>query len=314
MSSVKYKQALEQQPPGGVGENGHTHLLSSANLGLKAGVPPEQIFEDIKNSIPAGKRQITDKEIRDTIKTALGDFGAFVPKFKPDPVTKNGHEAFKRITATATIRDEAALMASSPVPLNKDPGDPEIYKAFFENLFEPNDLIFIGDRPETGVVGENIRRALDWLVDLWNGEKAGPFIIPNPLTGQSAPKESGDGETCRGNNNVKIFRFAIAEFDTISREDQIAFWSSVKLPIMALIDSGGKSIHAWIDVQELARIETKEDWKNSIEDRLYHQMLIPLGIDAACKNPARLSRLPGYFRKETGHFQRLLWLRGRENG
>jgi hypothetical protein len=57
----------------------------------------------------------------------------------------------------------------------------------------------------------------------------------------------------------------MAEFDTQSREDQIRFWSVAKLPVVALIDSGGKRIHAWLDVQKMAKVETKERWVKEIE-------------------------------------------------
>ena len=185
-------------------------------------------------------------------------------------------------------------------------------KNLFENLYKPDDLLFIGDRLEPGVRGRNIRTALDWLNALWNGEKAGPYIIPNPLTGQQAQKKSG-GWTMRGDHNVKDFRYAVVEFDNVSKEDQIAFWSACKLPVACLIDSGGKSIHAWLEVSRIAIINTMDGWGETIAGRLYDQMLTPLGVDSACKNPARLSRLPGFLREEKGQYQRLLWLRG-DNG
>jgi hypothetical protein len=100
----------------------------------------------------------------------------------------------------------------------------------------------------------------------------------------------------------------MAEFDTLSREDQIRFWSAVKLPIVALIDSGRRSIHAWIDVQKLATVETSDQWETEIKGRLYDRLLTPLGVDGACSNPARLSRLPGHYREEKQAWQRLLWL------
>ena len=103
-------------------------------------------------------------------------------------------------------------------------------------------------------------------------------------------------------------------FDTQSREDQIRFRSVAKLPFVALIDSGGKSIHAWLDVQKMAKVETKERWVKEIKGHLYDRLLTPLGVDGACSNPARLSRLPGHLRAEKGGYPRLLWLsaEGRE--
>ena len=68
------------------------------------------------------------------------------------------------------------------------------------------------------------------------------------------------------------------------------------MPISALIDSGGKSIHAWVRVDAPDR----KEWE-ARRDLIYN--LIP-GIDPKNKNPARFSRLPGAFRN--GCPQRLL--------
>ena len=81
----------------------------------------------------------------------------------------------------------------------------------------------------------------------------------------------------RGDGNVKAFRHCLVEFDTLSREDQIRFWSAAKLPILALIDTGGKSIHAWLDVQKLFNVSTSEQWDQNIKIGLYEKALIPLG-------------------------------------
>jgi hypothetical protein len=128
------------------------------------------------------------------------------------------------------------------------------------------------------------------------------------LTGTPATSKTADKTTLRGDNNVKAFRHCLAEFDNLTREEQFRFWSAVKLPIVALIDSGGKSIHAWIDIQKLATVTAPDQWQAQIKGRLYDQILTPLGVDGACSNPARLSRLPGHYRTEKGKFQKLLWL------
>lgn len=49
-------------------------------------------------------------------------------------------------------------------------------------------------------------------------------------------------------------------------------------------------------------------WGELVEARLFGRYLIPLGCDAACRNEARLSRLPGHFRADKGQWQRLLYL------
>lgn len=309
-SKNRYKSALSSIPSPGKGC--HPALLSVANHGIRAGVTPDELVDDIRDAIPPGARKIPDREIVDAVGKALSDHkgGSFTPKPKPQPVVPDAKVALQRIIESATIREEQTLMESSPVRLRTKADDPHDYKALFENLYRPDDYLFIGDHTEPGVIGRTIRPALDWLNALWNGEPAGPFIIPNVLTGKSAKRKDGK-ETLRGDGNVKEFRFAVVEFDDIPREDQIAFWSVAKLPVAALIDSGGKSIHAWLNVHQLASVASLDDWDSVIKGRLYQRMLVPLGVDPACSNPARLSRLPGHYRAEKERYQRVLWLAGR---
>lgn len=177
-----------------------------------------------------------------------------------------------------------------------------------ENLFRPEDKIWIGDNMDKGIIGNTIRSRNDWITHFNSGGKTAPHIIINPVNGISAPRKSGDGITLRGDGNVTSYSYCMAEFDNLSREKQIQFWAAAKLPIVALIDSGGKSIHAWLDVSKLALVTTSEQWQSQIKNRLYNQYLIPLGVDPSNTNPARLSRLPGHYRSEKNKYQRLLWL------
>jgi hypothetical protein len=157
-------------------------------------------------------------------------------------------------------------------------------------------------------MGNTIRTASEWITYYRGGGKTAPHILINPLTGIPTMKKTGDGETLRGDGNIASYRYCMVEFDGLNREHQIRFWSAVKLPIVALIDSGGKSLHAWLDVSKLATVTTSEQWQSEIKVRLYDRLLTPMGIDGACSNPARLSRLPGHYREEKSAWQKLLWL------
>ena len=111
----------------------------------------------------------------------------------------------------------------------------------------------------------------------------------------------------RADSCIKEFRYVVAEFDLISIQEQISFWVQLlqeNLPIAAIIHSGGKSLHAWIAVNCTER----EEWEREIENKLFPEYLVPLGIDGACKNESRMSRLPGHFRKDRKQYQRLMYL------
>lgn len=301
----RYKDALHSIPPPGCGC--HPFLLSTANLGIMAGLEPHQLHDDIQQSIPQGNRRIPDKEIMDAVNKALADHkdGTFTPRPRPAPAIRDGKAALQKIIDQAKINDEADLWESSPVRLLNDPAADTVL--LLEILYEPDDLIFIGDRHQAGIIGDTIRPAANWITYFQNGGKTAPHIIINPLAGTPAPTKSGNKTTLRGDACVKDFRYCLVEFDGLNREEQIKFWTAVKLPIVVLIDSGNKSIHGWLDVQKLATAKTPEQWDTEIKGRLYDQILKPLGVDGACSNPARLSRLPGHFRSENA-IQKILWL------
>jgi hypothetical protein len=302
----RYQEALRNIPPPGCGC--HTAILGIANLGVLSGLVAETIFQDLRRTIPQGKRHISDREITDAINKSLSDIkrGTFTPRPRPAAAVQDGRAALRRIIDKATIRTEDELLETSPIRLPEEPAGDTVL--LLETLYEPDELLWIGDRYQAGIIGNTIKSTGEWKGYFKNGGKAGPFIIINPLTGTPSPTKSGDKITLRGDGNIRSHRYAMAEFDGLSREDQIRFWSAVKLPIVALIDSGNRSFHAWISVQKLAPVITAEQWANEIKGRLYDSLLRPMGIDGACSNSARLSRLPGHYREEKGAYQRLLWL------
>lgn len=303
---TRYRNALENIPPPGKGC--HAYLLTVANLGVRAKVKAEAMFADIRPNIPSGKRRVFDREIWDAIKKALLDKtgNVFEPKTKEIPIVKDKSAVLASLIRTGKISDDADFWGISPVRLFDHPAqDPVV---FLKILFKPDDLVFIGERQQPGIIGTTIRTCDEWVEYYRAGGVSAPFILINPLSGLIAKKKSGDGETLRGDSNIVIYRYCMVEFDNLNREEQLRFWSAVRLPIVALIDSGGKSIHAWLDVQKLAKVDTLEQWNSEIKCRLYNRILAPLGVDAACSNPARLSRLPGHFRGEKGAWQKILWL------
>jgi hypothetical protein len=303
----RYQERLKTIPSPGYGAGCHGDILGVANRGVKAGLSAQRICDDIRANIPHGRRTVSDREIMDAINKAFGDHDAGVqPLIKPKPVVNNGNAIRLKLVDRGKGTTEADFSESSPIRLDWSPEEDPI--GMLQTLYNPDDLIYIGERLTPGLLGKNIRPCKEWVDHFSKGGKAGPYIVPNPLNGQPVPTKSGAGVTFRGDRNVSVFRFCVVEFDNISIDDQSAFWASVDLPICVLIDSGGKSIHGWIDVRRLADVSTLEAWDRHIKNRLYVQALIPLGVDSACSNPSRLSRLPGHFRADTGRQQRLLYL------
>lgn len=303
---TRYRESLQALPA--PGDGCHPALLSVANLGILSGKTPQKIHNDLRQFIPRGKRQILGKEISDTINKALTDHNGttYTRRVRPVPIVNEGKTALQKIIAQGKISNDADLWEASPIRLwNETKND---QTTLLQTCFHPADKVWIGDRHKTGIMGDTVRTAGEWIAHFRGGGTSGPFIITNPLNGIPAPTKSGDKTTLRGDGNIASYRYAMAEFDNLSRDDQIRFWSAIRLPVIALIDTGGKSIHAWLEVSKLAQVDTSEQWMTHIKGRLYDRILTPMGIDAACSNPARLSRLPGHFRTEKKAYQRILWL------
>lgn len=189
--------------------------------------------------------------------------------------------------------EETDLLNSSPIAIPTDiRGHAQL---LLDTLYESTDVIFIGDKYD-----KLPKRAHEWR----GVAHKFPHIMLNTLSGE--PAQTQDGKpSYRCDACVTRFKYALIEFDNLSRGEQLAFWAAIPLPIVALIDTGGKSIHGWIKVSGISSLE---EWNTNIKLKLYKQRLEPLGVDKTCANASRLSRLPGHFRTEKQHFQRLLYL------
>ena len=308
-----FAAALSTLPrPGGNGY--HPRLLGVANIGIRSGLPPDAVAAALRAATPPGGRQVPDREITDAVtKAALGQANVprrgGLPRWRvpspqrqvPPKASVQSFDAAKFMADRLAEGDgygEADIWEASPVRMETPPG-PEDAARLLISLYQPDDRLFIGD-----TYGRTVKTAAEWVALFRGGMPIPPHVIPNQVTGVEGLTKSGR-PSFRADACVKSFRFAVAEFDGMNREDQLRFWWAVNLPVCALIDSGGKSLHAWIRVDG---VTTTEQWTSMVEGMLFGLWLIPLGCDAACRNESRLSRLPGHFRSEKGKWQRLLYL------
>jgi hypothetical protein len=129
---------------------------------------------------------------------------------------------------------------------------------------------------------------------------AGGWIRPNPV------KEHGTGASgAPCDADVTNFRFCLLESDELPFNLQLSLWARLPLPIAAIIDSGGRSAHAWV----LLDCSTAEEYRPKV-NRVF-TLLARFSICQSNKNPSRLSRVPGSRRtigKRADGAQRLLYL------
>lgn len=297
----RYRNFIASLPPPG-GGGAHHAIYGAGCAGFRARLPADQVIRDVRENLPAGGRHVPDEEIEQGVTQAYADMaGGRVRKCPPLPSISP--DALPRLLAAGMGATVGFMKACSPVPLNWPAA--ETPWRVLDALYDDSDLLFIGDDSWRGTPGDTIRTKAQW-VSLFRatGRCPWPKIMVNPLTGQSAPKRSG-GTSFRADACIKSFRFVVAEFDGLPLDHQLAFWAVVPhLPVAALIHSGKKSIHAWLRVDCSGAAE----WASQIEQKLFPRYLQPLGLDPACKNESRLSRMPGHRRQDTGLVQDILYL------
>lgn len=114
----------------------------------------------------------------------------------------------------------------------------------------------------------------------WKPE-VGAWIRFNPVDGAGVKNE-----------NVTRFRYALVESDTLSIAEQDVLFRKLELPIVALVHSGGKSLHAIVHIDA----ENYEEYRKRV-DFLYDFLeKNGVAIDRQNRNPSRLSRMPGVTR------------------
>ena len=292
----RYQEALRSLPPSG-GGGCHAALLSVANLGALAGLTPQQVYADLRQHVH-GSRRVSDREIQDAVEKAFREKMQTPP---PRPATRATKSTLAHLIERGQSATEVDVWEASPIRIDWPPEEDAVNVLRY--LYGPEELLFIGERTDAGDLGTNIGAVKDWIRAFGPaGAAVPPLIIPNPLSGEQGLTKSGK-PSFRADSCVKHHRFCVVEFDELSRAEQIAFWCAVKLPVAALIDSGNKSIHAWLRVD----CASAEEWERDIERRLYGEFLVPIGVDSTCRNESRLSRMPGH-RRDGKRWQRLLYL------
>ena len=313
----KYKEFINLIQSGFYEGNRDNSLMKIVWAGALAGLSEAQIEAELSSCAPdmaaaisRAARKVFSQYVSKSNgtyvphQTSLGETLSPQRKAEKRCVSKESGIWFKsrKFMARATDSqgenppDEAALLALSPVKIDWSPEQDAT--ELLKRLYKPDDILFIGEQ-----YSKTVKSVAAWL-NLY--PSVFQHIIPNPLTGITGLTKEGK-ESFRADSCVASFRFSVVEFDNMPKGSQVAFWLYMLnhgLPVAALIDSGGKSIHGWIAVN----CSDREEWENEVENKLFKFILVPCGVDGACKNEARLSRLPGHYRSEKSKWQRLLYL------
>ncbi len=131
-------------------------------------------------------------------------------------------------------------------------------------------------------------------------DKAGAWMRPNPVEKNGSGKGGAVTDA-----DITSNRFCLLESDELPMELQLSLFARLPLPIAALIESGGRSVHAWV----MLNCSNGEEYRATV-DRIYKRLTF-FGLCPSNKNASRLSRLPGAQRvigKYGDGRQRLLYL------
>lgn len=154
------------------------------------------------------------------------------------------------------------------------------YKPMGRGVYSRTVAEIIADLERYRKAGDD-EQAIENAIGSWDRE-AGGWIRINPM--------SGEGVT---NNDVTSLRHVLVESDSMPVERQLATIHSMRLPCSAIVHSGGKSVHA------IVRIDAGMDrvlYRERVE--ILFKKLAEAGfpVDRQCRNPSRLSRMPGLTR------------------
>ena len=233
---------------------------------------------------------------------------------KPNPsrAVEDCIEAGRRAACISSV----ALMALSPVDV-RHMDTAEERRAQLAAMFDCPGIrsLPVGIMPHSGAwiprAGLDFMPVADWLSDGARLATAGELVKINPFTGAS--EDRADGKTHLATNaTVAAFAHALMEFDELPLADQCAFWHGAltlyRLPVVALVYSGGKSIHGVVRVDCADRAEF--DRATAILRRKFATSPNPsMRLDVqSLALPIAGARLAGCIRADTGRAQRLLFL------
>jgi hypothetical protein len=215
----------------------------------------------------------------------------------------------------AKLRTAAARVSS---PRNwrhwlweRSPKRPESQNAFsfLAHLYAPGEQVQVFEKMDskTPLATVAIKRPMDCRVPAlirhggYFGD--GVWFLCNPVDGQWHPNpRSNNAPSCRSEESIQTFRYAVLESDQATPDDWLAFIVQLPIRIAAIYTSGSRSIHCLIRLDA----RTKTEWDAQISP--LKRPLKLLGADAACLSAVRLTRLPGCQRPNKNGFQKLLYL------
>ena len=125
-----------------------------------------------------------------------------------------------------------------------------------------------------------------------------PYLVPNPMKSLHGKTQEGKN-SCRCRENAGHWNYQVVEFDDEpSHDNQAKFLFELRkhLPLVMVLNSGGKSLHAWF--------RCPDDNPNKLSKFVDYALF--LGADPKIKQPEQLFRAPNQMR-DNGNRQQVLY-------
>lgn len=224
-----------------VPKQGTTHLwLPQVAGGLQHCLPADKCFAYLRQCCDSfvTHREVPDREIEDAVDFVYSGKGVAKVNFGrkpvawPDPSPDLIARVLSETTPVFDASQDTKLSATEVLP----------------HLFQPGELVCAGpskERPMVRPIEETLKDA---------GELQ--FIVINPMRGLQALNYQGRPSS-RCQNNTGTRRHLVAEFDdpnlTKDKQARLATRLGKLAPLVMVVYSGGKSLHAWFRVDHLSR-------------------------------------------------------------
>jgi hypothetical protein len=320
-------ELLEGCPLAGSGVNPWLYKVAKQ---LHAHMDSEKMFALLKQKTGACGRTVDDREIRRQIECARAR--AFLPKH-PEAF---GHGSFRNHDS-ATVSTPPAPASPWPEPNLDAIRAITTDGWGLYDLWESSPLRFDDDQSHTEEIidvllpdnpllccGLTAYQFATRRREIWRGHLARcAFITPNPMYKiQGLTLEGEPSQHCKSATAARIYLVVEFDFSEFARDGKTTSkWASLvqewraagvsvldatavlhlhlshRLPLVAAVHSGGKSLHGWYPAFA----------QNDDQLRPFMEYAVSLGADHVLWNRAQFSRMPGG-RRENGKTQTCFYL------
>jgi hypothetical protein len=232
------------------------------------------------------RRPVLAKEIFDAISTAYrtSSRGLFakVHMNVPRPPTWPAPNPEKRARLIDTGFHLVTLWENSPYQ-HSSSGAP-LTELILEHLFPSNSLV---------CMGRNTREFDTRPLSEWRNPERLQFVVPSPMSARTGRKKDGSGESAHTLANTGPRRFLVVDYDDRAGLDvhaATAWHLGTHLPLVMVLSTGGKGLHAWFKTEGLSDAELLT----------FFTLAVECGADPRMWTRSQFARMPDGSRDDGG--------------